>query len=683
VNLKRLLFRLIGKEPEAVVVSFCSGPRDLALRMVDEVRRLVPDREHYAVADYDVPGVVCVRPENLPGPLRRKRIGLAPTLFTGEKHRLRLLAFRMAPLKVLAYNRNLERHHLQLRSLMASVLFLRGVPLDRIWLRPRWLAPWKRDRSWWPSTHSVHEGRPTSSSRRRVAVLSPYFPYPLSHGGAVRIFNLLREASRDFDIFLFSFAESPDAAVNTPVLNYCAAAITFQNPRYREPRWASIRPPEVNEYYTPYVAKVLNEFRRRYEIRILQVEYTQMAAYGGDALVEHDVTWDLYTQIANSTATASERLATSWNLWRWKRFEKAAVKRFPAVVAMSAKDAAMLSGHHVHVIPNGVDLHRFRPEPETLGHNVLFVGSFAHFPNVVAYRWFLDAIWPTLSAQVPDVRFTVIAGRNPELYCPEPPSDSRINFHGFISDVRPYYAAANVVVVPTRVSAGTNLKVLEAMALERAVVSTPSGCAGLGLQHGKSVWIADQARAFADAVKQLLLDPAQRIAIAREGRAHVEQHYGWDRIGVLQRRLWTLLLTAPGVRVRKGHREDLPSITRIQQASHGSSTWQPDTYFAFDVHVAEKSDGIAGFMVSRSMGPDEAEILNLAVAPEARRSGVGTALIETLEAMEVFLEVRESNTAAQGLYSKLGFRVVGRRDGYYDDPAEAALVMRRSRATDR
>lgn len=676
MSLKHLLFRLIGKDPEAVVVSFCSGPRDLALRMVDEVRRLVPDREHFAVAEYDVPGVTCIHPRDLPGPLRRKRIGLAPTLFTRDKHPLRRTAFRMAPRKVLAYNASLERHHLQLRSPIASILFLRGVPLDRIWLRPSWLIPWKRDRSSWPETYAVHEGRDLSPSRRRVAVLSPYFPYPLSHGGAVRIFNLLREASRDFDIFLFSFADSPSAAGNTPVLNHCAKTITFPNPRYREPRWASLKPPEVNEFHTPYVARIVKQFRRKYDIPLLQVEYTLMAAYGGDVLVEHDVTWDLYTQILQS----DQRLGSWWNLWRWKRFEQAAVARFPAVVAMSEKDATLLATERVHVIPNGVDLHRFQPEPESQGRELLFIGSFAHFPNVVAYRWFVQEVWPILSADLPDCRFTVVAGRNPELYCADAQPDPRIEFHGFVSDVRPFYARANVVVVPTRVSAGTNLKVLEAMAAERAVVSTPSGCAGLGLQHGKSVWIADDARAFARAVQHLLGDFARRSEIARAGRAVAEQHFGWERIGILQRKLWTLLLIAPGVRIRKGSRDDLPAITRIQQQSHGSSTWAPDTYFAFDVHIAERHDGIAGFMVSRFVGPDEAEILNVAVAPDARRFGVGTALIETLDALDVFLEVRESNEPAKSLYQKLGFRVVGRRDDYYEDPPEDALVMRRSRA---
>src|SRR4029078_6672521 len=108
----------------------------------------------------------------------------------------------------------------------ASWLFLRGVPLDRILLRPSWLFPFKRDRSRFPATHQVLDGRPLAEGRPRVAILSPYFPYPLSHGGAVRMFNLLREAARDFDVFLFTFSErQPPPA--TPVLDLCAKVVLF------------------------------------------------------------------------------------------------------------------------------------------------------------------------------------------------------------------------------------------------------------------------------------------------------------------------------------------------------------------------------------------------------------------------------------------------------------------------
>ena len=672
---KHRIFRLLGKDPEAVVVSFCSGPPDLARRMLEEVRTLVPDREHFAVTHEPIAGVRCVHPADLPGPLRRKRIGLVPVLITNdpEARALRWRAFRMAPTKLLAYNASLERHHLRLRSLIASLLFLRGIPLDRIWLRPKWF-PFRRERSLWPSEHTLFEGRPFSESRRRVAVLSPYFPFPLSHGGAVRIFNLLREASRDYDIVLFSFSDWNTAPEWTPVLDYCAKVILFPQPRYREPRWASINPPEVNEFFSPYVVSLIREYRQRYNLRLLQTEYTQMASYGGDVLVEHDVTFDLYLQVHR----AKQTLSSWWDLWRWRFYENRVARRFRSVVVMSQKDAELLGLPKTTVIPNGVDLHRFRPEPESQSEQLLFIGSFAHFPNVVACRWFLDEVWPLLTARRPGLRFTIIAGRNPERYWSPEPSPG-VEFHGFISDVRPFYAESTLVVVPTRVSAGTNLKVIEAMASERAVVSTSSGVAGLDLTQGQSVLIADEAAEFAVAIESLLSDHDLRRRIAAGGRQQAEARFGWDRIGALQRRLWTELLTGNGIRIRRGKPDDLPGITWIQLDSHGASKWDPETYFIFDVHVAEREGSVCGFMVSRTIAPDEAEILNVAVAPEARKLGVATALIEALSEPEVFLEVRESNAAARALYSKIGFRVVGRRENYYDDPVESAFVMRRSR----
>ncbi|MDZ4798215.1 MAG: GNAT family N-acetyltransferase [Bryobacteraceae bacterium] len=675
-RLKTALFRFLGKEPEAVVVSFCSGPPELAARMVAEVLALVPDRRHYAVSSHPMAGVTTIAPADAPDALRSKRIGLAPTLLAPGRdyERIRQLASRMAPLKILAYNAALERHHLQLTTPIATWLFLRGVPLDRIWLRPKWF-PLRREHSTWPDSHLVIDGRQPSPGRRKVGVLSPYFPWPLSHGGAVRIYNLLREAAKEFDIHLFAFCEDPQtAAYNTPVLDHCAQVVLFRNPRYREPRWSSVDPPEVEEFTSQYVGDVIASQARRHNIEILQTEYTHMARYGGDILVEHDVTFDLYSQIHARTPNRG----TWWNLWRWRRFERKSVGTFPRVVVMSDRDAELLPEARTVILPNGVDLERFQPAPPTSDPHLLFVGSFAHFPNVVAFRWLLEEVLPLLPQEV---RVSVISGRNPELYWQDPVTDPRVKLHGFISDVRPFYAAASIVVVPTQVSAGTNLKVIEGMAMQRAIVSTTSGVNGLGVISGIHAIVADTPAAFASAVTMLLSDDDVRHALAERGRHYAEERFGWERIGAGQRRLWReLLIERSGIRIRRGTTNDAQTIARIQLGSHGASQWEPETYFTFDVRVAEQNGVAAGFLVSRMVGPGELEILNIAVAPEARRVGIATALIEGLDAPDVFLEVRESNAPAQRLYCKLGFETVGRREKYYDDPVEAALVMRRSRA---
>ncbi|HUS06376.1 MAG TPA: GNAT family N-acetyltransferase [Bryobacteraceae bacterium] len=681
MSLKRQLFQLLGKDPEAVVVTFLSGPDELTLPMLEEVRRLVPDREHYAVTTEprEIPGVHAIPADEARRALKRKRIGLAPVLFSGNPAYagLRRLALRMAPHKILAYNARLERHHLRLQTAVASWLFLRGVPLDRIWLRPRWLIPWKRDRSLFPSSFQMFEGRPLQADRSRVAILSPYYPYPLSHGGAVRIFHLIREAAKHFDVFLFSFGEVTSANL-APMLELSARVVIVPNARYREPHWSTLDPPEVHEFGSPVMARVIGDLRKEFQIPLLQVEYTQMARYGGDILVEHDVTFDLYLQIHER-----ERARLSWwNYRRWLRFEQRAVAQFPRVVVMSDKDAQLLPAASTVVIPNGVDLARFSPEPETAGQNLLFVGSFRHFPNIVAYRFFTEQVWPLLRARWRNIQLTAVTGPDADTYWREfaggepPYSDDQITRLGFISDVRPLYAAANVVIVPTMVSAGTNLKVLEAMAMERAVVATSSGAAGLQLEHGKSVWVADTAGEFAEGVHHLLSEFALRRQIARNARAHAEQHFGWVPLGRLQRRLWNSLLPGQSIAVREGNPSDIGAITRIQGASNASSHWDPASYLTYDLKVATLGENVVGFLVSRRVAPDEIEILNLAVDSEYRRRGAASELIRSFPHDRLFLEVRESNMTARRLYETLGFVQIGRRENYYEDPVEAALVMR-------
>ncbi len=674
-RLKCLYFRLRGKDPEAIVVTFATAEPDLVARAFAEIQQLVPDRRHLLIesgASYN----------DVRRRLRKYRIGLAPVLFTGESdcNKLRAAAFLLAPTKILAFNRRLERHHLRLSTWIASLLFLKGLPLDRIFIRPSWLFPWKKDRSVYPSAFLDLPGRPFSTGRRRVAVLAPYFPYPLSHGGAVRIFNLLHEMARDFDIVLFAFHDQETEQDFAPVMEHCARAILVKKTRYREPRWASIDPPEVREFQSPTMRRLIDGLRRELRFDALQVEYTTLAPYRGDILTAHDVTFELYRQVHESERS----LSSWWNYWRWRRFEQRWMPLYRRVIAMSEEDRAVIGLTNTEVIPNGVDLARFTPEIERPGARLLFVGSFRHFPNILAYRFFFEQVWPELRRTSSAIRVTVVAGPDPLLYwrehtgLDEIPVDDRIQLYGFVSDVRPLYVEANLVIVPTLVSAGTNLKVLEALAMERAVVSTPSGCAGLGLQHGVDVWVADSAREFSGAIIELLANRELRQNIARAGKLRAEQEYGWVQIGLRQRSLLRNLIGMK-IEVRPAELADLDSIWAIQSTSREASQWQRDDYLAFDCHVSMCDGQIAGFLVSREIAHREREILNVAVHPEFRRLGVAKTLIRSeIERFpgDHFLEVRASNSAARKLYEKLGFQEVGVRPGYYDNPPEAGIVMR-------
>ena len=497
------------------VLSFANGPADRVAAMRRELREILPGYEHVDIDDA------------LPRAFPPFSIAHTAALIgPGCDMRAFAKALLLAPTRMLAYNPQGHRYHLHPRAPIASLLFLRGWPVHQIHLRP-----W-RDTTVHHSAVQRHQGKMPVPGAPSIAILSPYMPWPLSHGGAVRIYNLIRESAATHNLHLFAFTESQDRSDPGPLLDLCASVTMVRKPDLGRLRWASLKPPEVLEYTTPAMQGALNDA----SFDLLQTEFTLLASYGGDIFVEHDITMDLAAQ----EHARQRSLGSAWNLLRWRNFETAALKKYRAVAVMSERDRDQIHHPNIHVLPNGVDLARFTPAPEEDGAKLLFIGSFRHFPNALAYRFLAEEFWPLMQGAT----LSVVAGPNPELYYPfgEIRRPRGITLHAFVSDVRPLYNEANLVLIPTPVSAGTNIKALEAMAMRRAILSTPSGVHGLGLTHGVSVWVAEGAQAFADSAAKLLNDSPLRERIAANARAIAEREFDWAPIARKQEALWRSLL---------------------------------------------------------------------------------------------------------------------------------------------
>jgi glycosyltransferase involved in cell wall biosynthesis len=181
----------------------------------------------------------------------------------------------------------------------------------------------------------------------------------------------------------------------------------------------------------------------------------------------------------------------------------------------------------ISVVPNAVDTDSYSPG-ETNGATgaspvLLFQGSMDWFPNRDAVEFFARAILPEVRKTCPGVRF-VVAGRNPPAELIAELKDG-VEFTGTVLDMRPYLSAATVVVVPLRMGSGTRIKILEACAVGKPVVSTSVGAEGLGLEPEKEILLADDPAAFARSVVKLLQDPARRTAMARLARAVIVERY--------------------------------------------------------------------------------------------------------------------------------------------------------------
>jgi glycosyltransferase involved in cell wall biosynthesis len=174
---------------------------------------------------------------------------------------------------------------------------------------------------------------------------------------------------------------------------------------------------------------------------------------------------------------------------------------------------------------------------------VLFIGSFAHLPNVMAIDFFLRECWPDLQRLGSTLH--VIAGSRREYFLERYRDRVQpvlrqpgVELEGFVVDVRPAYQRAAVVVAPLLASAGTNIKIMEAMAMGKAIVSTPAGINGLDLTPSSDVLVAATGPEIVRAIRDLLEHREKRLAMEQHARATVERLYDWDTIAADQKRLY-------------------------------------------------------------------------------------------------------------------------------------------------
>jgi glycosyltransferase involved in cell wall biosynthesis len=221
---------------------------------------------------------------------------------------------------------------------------------------------------------------------------------------------------------------------------------------------------------------------------------------------------------------------------RMARFERQECRRFDRVIAVSRKDAEVMQQEYGVAgavdVPTGVDTDYFRPsgEVETEGRNMVFTGSMDWLPNEDGIRWFVDEVLPLVHAQEPEATLTVVGRHPPAAMRQLAQRDSRVRVTGTVPDVRPHVERAALFVVPLRIGGGTRLKIYEAMAMERPVVSTTIGAEGLPVTDGHDIVLADSAADFAAAVVRLLRDPAERQAVGQRAARKVRAENAWDKV---------------------------------------------------------------------------------------------------------------------------------------------------------
>ncbi|MGE0406864.1 MAG: glycosyltransferase family 4 protein [Candidatus Korobacteraceae bacterium] len=219
-----------------------------------------------------------------------------------------------------------------------------------------------------------------------------------------------------------------------------------------------------------------------------------------------------------------------------ERLEREVCHRFNVNLTVSSEDSVLLQKinpqAHFHVVENGTDTDYFQPlglaeEPNSL----VFAGSLDWYPNQSALQYFRAEIWPELRRTVSDIRLEM-AGRNPAEWMTKwAEEDSRVTLTPNPEDIRPSMDRGAVFLCPIVDGGGTRLKLLDAMAMGKAIVTTSIGCEGLRAVPGRELMVADSPADFSAAVLRLLRDEPLRWKLQQAAREFVVQEYSWNRIG--------------------------------------------------------------------------------------------------------------------------------------------------------
>jgi glycosyltransferase involved in cell wall biosynthesis len=359
----------------------------------------------------------------------------------------------------------------------------------------------------------------------------------------MRNFQLLRHLSRRHAISLLTYrirGES-DRERDPGPLGWSVHTVDDERPlgaRKRRAQLASLLSPgsfQRRSLSTPAMQGAISRLLAEGDYDVVQVEQSQLGGVhlGSGAvslLDEHNLEYEVFSRALRTEPSPVRRLYNLVEFVKVRHEERCAWKRFDGCIVTSRREQAVINRYlptkPTVVVPNGVDLEHFQPSDRPRDPtSLVFTGSIDYRPNADAVTYFVREIFPEILQAHPDATFTVVGMRPPDQV--KSLAGRNIIVTGQVPDVRPYLARASVVVVPLRMGSGTRLKLLEAMAMGAAVVSTTLGCEGLAVRDSEHLLVADPPHQFARDVVRLLNDSRLAGELGRRGRALVEREYGW------------------------------------------------------------------------------------------------------------------------------------------------------------
>lgn len=395
----------------------------------------------------------------------------------------------------------------------------------------------------------------------RVLVVDEALPWPPDSGKRIRTAALLSRLTSHAEIVLAYPGARADGAAEAQAR---AAGVTPLRVHRHPPRKHGLRfaldlgrnlllrvPYMVMAHRSRALRDAIAQAHSANPFDLVHVEWTPLLANVPETcrvpivLAAHNLESDIWDRYRENETRWLRRAYIAEQARKVRRFEHHAFAHADAVTAVSSHDAARIRelapDTEVVTVPNGVDTATFSPDPDAVvdGERCVFVGALDWRPNQDAVCWLLEDIWPLVRRERPTARCSIVGRKPPPWLQARIAAVPEATLFADLADVRPHVRTAALSVVPLRIGGGSRLKICEALAMSRPVLSTRIGSEGLDLQE--ALTLADGAPAFARALLDALADPHAQRALAQHGHSLVRAHHDWDGIAPLQHSLWARL----------------------------------------------------------------------------------------------------------------------------------------------
>ena len=381
----------------------------------------------------------------------------------------------------------------------------------------------------------------------KILFISSYFCLPPATGSRIRTMHLLKSLAAKHRVTYLAFADDDNQRQNVEAARAlcCDVKVVFREHRYSPVDLLKglvlSTPFTVLNFHHPEMTALAAAAQHSGDYDLVHAEGLHAAQYVDlslpipRVLSTHAVEWTIVQRFAKTTTNPLKRLYATLTYRKLRRYEGQMYGKFDRTILVMEEERELASemspGAKLVVIPNGVNMQEYQPDPAVVEEplTLVFCGVMDSRSNVDAVLYFVREILPLIRRDVPEVKLRLV-GQRPVPAIQRLGEQPGIEVTGFVPDVKPLVQSSTVAVIPLRIGGGSRLKILEALALNRAVVSTTFGAEGLDLQDGEHLVFADSPAAFASATVALLRDPERRATLAAAGRQRVEEMYDWKAI---------------------------------------------------------------------------------------------------------------------------------------------------------